>query len=124
VGARAVQLVLHQSATLRSAIERIYGREKNRLAAPPAPHDPAGRGLGEADGYPQPVCDAIAAAALAADRALLSLVATHGSGTDFASLYLGSAGLRSVESWSAGSDEIPVERAVVRRTLDWLHPQY
>lgn len=124
VGARAVQLLLHQSAELRRAIERIYGREKNRLAAPLAPRDPAGRGTGETDGYPEPVCDAIAAAALAADRALLGLVAADGSGSDHARLYLGSAGLQPVESWPARSNEVPVERAVVRRALDWLRALY
>ena len=123
VGARAVQLVLHQSAPLRGAIERIYGREKHRLAAPLAARDPAASSYSDADGYPEPVCDAIAAAALAADRALLSLVRADDSADDYAELYLGAAGLRPVESWPAGSNEIPTERAVVRRTLDWMRPR-
>jgi hypothetical protein len=120
VGARAVQLVLHQSATLRGAIERIYGREKSHLAPPVSPQDGAGASAGAADAYPEPVCDAIAAAALAADRALLELVAAQGSAADYARLYLGTEGLRPVESWPAGTNDIPGERPAVRRTVNWL----
>jgi hypothetical protein len=122
VGARAVQLVLHQPANLRGAIERIYGREKNRLAPPLSPPDPAEGSAGAANAYPEPVCDAIAAAALAADRALLDLVAAQGLATDYARLYRGSGGLRPVDSWPAGTNEIPGERPAVRRTVGWLRP--
>ena len=121
VGTRAVHLLQRQSVALRGAIERVYGREKHRLAAPLSARD-AAAGAGDSFGYPEPVCDAIAAAALAADRALLALVAADGAGAEDSKLYLGTSGLRPVESRRAGSAEVPVEPLVVQRALDWLRP--
>jgi hypothetical protein len=123
VGARAVQLLLRQSTQWRGVIERIYGREKSRLAAPPS-GDPSAPGAGEADGYPEPVCDAIATAAFAAERALLALVAPDGPGADPARLYVGASGLRPVESWSASSTGDAAGPPILRGALDWRPAQH
>lgn len=66
IGARAVQLLQRQTPGFRGAVERIYGRAKQQLHAPDAE---------SAELYPEPVSQAIAAATLATDRALLALLA-------------------------------------------------
>jgi len=122
VGTRAVQLLLRQPAELRGAIERIYGREKAHLAAPSPTQGASSTGAHDADAHPEPVCAAVAAAALATDRALLALVADDGRHPEDAKLYRGGAGLRAVESLPAGAAGIPGELPAVRRALEWLRP--
>jgi hypothetical protein len=122
VGARAVQLLLRQPVGLRSSVERTYARLKNRLVARLAPRDPAALGWSSTDGYPEPVCEAIAVAAVAAERALLAFTAATESVADEARLYVRSSGLRAVAALAASSTEPQVGTLVVRRTLDWLRP--
>ncbi len=122
VGARAVQLLLRQPVGLRGAVERIYARDRIRLAARLAPRDAATLGAGFTDGSPEPVREAIAAAAIAAERALLAFGAPDQPVTDEARLYVGSSGLRPVASLAADSADAQVETLVVRRALDWLRP--
>lgn len=123
VGARAVQLLLRQPAGLRSAVERIYARERNRLAAAPPSRDAAALGTPPADGYPEPVSEAIAAAAIAAERALLAFGAPDDSVADEARLYAGSSGLAPIASVASGSAEARLGPLVLRRALDWLRPR-
>ncbi len=73
VGDRAVQLLQRQSPRFRSMIERIYGNQKQHLRTPPL--DAGLRTSIPADSklYAEPVCEALANAALMSDRAILTL---------------------------------------------------
>ena len=124
VGARAVQVLLRQPSGLRGSVERIYAREKGRLVARLPSLDSTSVAAITADGYPEPVRDAIAAAAIAAEHALLALGAPDGSPADEARLYRGSEGLRPVASLPTGSAEARLEPLVMRRALGWLRADW
>jgi hypothetical protein len=120
IGERSVQLLLRQPAGLRGSVERIYAREKNRLAARLPSRDSENSGALPADGHAEPVFAAIAAAATAAERALLAFAASDESIGDEARLYSGSTGLRPVASLAAGVAEARTGTLVLRHALDWL----
>jgi hypothetical protein len=122
VGVRAIQLLKRQSPALRSAIERIYGSERQHLRAPPG-----GTGISsEVDGsdpfFTEPVCQALAGAALASDRALLALLDPTESRA--AAVFTPRGGLTptATESSVAGTD--PLGPQVLRRVVEWLRPSH
>ena len=75
VDQRAVQLLLRQPVEFRRAVERIYGAQKQYLRGRPGAARSAGS-LPDAEAAPfaEPVCQAVAGAALACEQALLAML--------------------------------------------------
>ena len=73
VGDRAVQLLQRQSPRFRSMIERIYGGQCQHLRVLPQEVSAGIGATAEAKLYAEPVCEALANAALLSDRAILAL---------------------------------------------------
>jgi hypothetical protein len=124
VGARALQLLQRQPPALRAAIERIYGSQRQYLRPVALPS-----GATTADGpreafADEPVAQAIAGAALGADRALLDLVAAEPADERAAAVFARSGGLAPVEvQVSMGSQEL-LGPDVLRRIGAWLRPAH
>lgn len=117
-GVRAIQLLKRQSPALRSAIERIYGSERQHLRSLPL-----GSGVSsEVDGsdpfFTEPVCQSLAGVALATDRALLTLLDT----TDLraAATFTPRGGLIPTASESSDAGNDPLGPRVLRRVVEWL----
>jgi hypothetical protein len=123
VGARSIQLLLRQPPELRGAIERIYGSQKKHLRSPPHDVD-AGSGVDGPDAfYQEPICAALAGAALAADRKLLALL-SGGAGERDAVLFERATGLLPVDADVARAPCEPLGPQSLPRVLDWLRPRH
>lgn len=123
VGTRAVQLLQRQTPELRASVERIYGSQKQFLRGPARSAEDGP--LGTRDEFPEPVCQALADAAVAADRALLALVAGSADASDETRLYVPAGGLAPLHAQrpkAAAPGVLGPQAASV--LLDWLRPRH
>ncbi len=120
VGLRAARLLQRQPGAFRSAIERIFGVVRAHVRSVPAG---AAAGEGVEEWFDEPVVQAIANAALEADRALVALDA-GASPAGVAALYTRRGSLAPLESQPVSAQGDPFAPRALAALLNWLRPPH
>ena len=120
VGVRTIQLLMRQPLELRAVIERVYGSQRQHLRSLPVQSDPSGDLGGLHSFFPEPVCDALAGAALGADRALLTLLEAFDTRARDGALLGRAEGEAGVESELETQNGEPLGPITLQRIDEWL----